>query len=73
MQRAQFVKVLSSSQELTNLSSRLPGEVEKDYLQFIVVEAKHRWIKLLISGHIQVTQAAGALDDLEQKQKKVVL
>lgn len=72
MQRAQFVKVLSSSQELTNLSSRLPGEVE-DYLQFIVVEAKHRWIKLLVSGHIQVTQAAGALDDLEQKQKKVVL
>lgn len=73
MQRAQFVKVLSSSQELTNLSSRLPGEVEKDYLQFIVVEAKHRRIKLLVSGHIQGTQAAGALDDLEQKQKKVVL
>lgn len=73
MQRAQFVKVLSSSQELTNLSSRLPGEVQKDYLQFIVVGAKHRRIKLLVSGHIQGTQAAGALDDLEQKQKKVVL
>lgn len=45
MQRAQFVKVLSSSQELTNLSSKLPGEVEKDYLQFTDVEAKHRRIK----------------------------
>lgn len=45
MQRAQFVKVLSSSQELTNLSSKLPGEVGKDYLQFTDVEAKHRWIK----------------------------
>lgn len=73
MQRAQFVKVLSSSQELTNLSSRLPGEVEKDYLQFIVVEVKHRRIKLLVSGHIQGTQAAEALADLEQQQKKVVL
>lgn len=68
MQRAQFVKELSSSQELTNLSFRLPGEV-KDYLQFIVVEVKHRRIKLLVSGHIQGTQAAGALADLEQKQK----
>lgn len=45
MQRAQFVNVLSSSQELTHLSSKLPGEVEKDYLQFTDVEAKHRRIK----------------------------
>lgn len=55
MQRAQFVKVLSSSQELTNLSSKLPGEVEKDYLQFTDVEAKHRRIKWLVSGHVQGT------------------
>jgi len=45
MQRAQFFKALSSSQELVNLSSKLPGEVEQDYLQFTDVEAKHRWIK----------------------------
>ena len=45
MQRAQFFKALSSSQELVNLSSKLPGEVEQDYLQFSDVEAKHRWIK----------------------------
>lgn len=55
MQRAQFVKVLSSSQELMNLSSKLPGEVEKDYLQFTDVEAKHRRIKWLVSGHVQGT------------------
>lgn len=55
MQRAQFVKVLSSSQELMNLSSKLPGEVEKDYLQFTDVEAKHRRLKWLVSGHVQGT------------------
>lgn len=45
MLKAQFVKVLSGSQELMNLSSKLPGEVEKDYLHFTDVEAKHRRIK----------------------------
>lgn len=55
MHRAQFVKALSNSQELTNLSSKLPGEEEKDYLHFTDVEAKDRCIKWLTSGHLQGT------------------
>lgn len=45
MHRAQFVKALSNSQELMNLSSKLPGEEEKDYLHFTDVETRDRWIK----------------------------
>lgn len=70
MHRAQFVKELSNSQELVNLSSKLPGEAERDYLHFTDVEAKHRRIKWLLRVIFRALQAAGALADLGQQQKE---